>query len=73
VPTFFAASCSPRCTGYNPANSPTRNFHIAGVARWQVLEWWYTSAEEKLTPNVTLPIPPAPPVMPPHPQVCERG
>lgn len=34
----------------------------------QVLEWWYTSAEEKLTPNVTLPIPPAPPVVPPHPK-----
>ena len=36
------------------------------VVGFKLMEWWYGSAEEKVTGSLALPVPPPPPVPPPH-------
>ena len=36
------------------------------VVGFKLMEWWYGSAEEKVTSSLVLPVPPPPPVPPPH-------
>lgn len=40
---------------------------VASVFGFKLLEWWFTTAEEKLKAQQTLPVPPPPPVVEPSP------
>ncbi|KAF8065928.1 PEX12 [Scenedesmus sp. PABB004] len=45
-----------------------RSALILAVFGFKILEWWYTSAEDRLASAAALPPPPAPPAPKPHPR-----
>eukprot|EP00877_Chromochloris_zofingiensis_P013434 jgi/Chrzof1/8344/Cz03g06270.t1 len=51
----------------NIVNDHTRTVLILAVFGFKILEWWYTSAEERLSANQLLPPPPPPKAPLPHP------
>lgn len=53
--------------GTSTATDHLRNLIILAVFGFKVLEWWYTSAEDRLASGSALPPPPAPPAPTPHP------
>eukprot|EP00798_Chlamydomonas_sp_ICE-L_P022822 gene22822-29993_t len=53
--------------GYHFVADHSRNSLMLAVFGFKALEWWYTSAEERLAMSKALPPPPPPPVLQPSP------